>query len=142
MKALTKLNDKTISQLKYKFRNVHYLSKKCRPCTDYIDLYLCNLNKAQRLDIGTTYLTKLSATVLEATRNRIRKSIENIKFIAVISDGSTDASYQEAVIVYVRTCKKRNNQVNFSLVKNVLRGDADDLWGNERWTEKPSNRLQ
>lgn len=127
LKALEKLNEKTISQLKHKFRNVHYLAKKCRPYTDYVDL--CNLNKAQGLDIGTTYLTNHSASefsgfIAEAARNKLRKDIKDCRFLAVISDGSTDASYQEAEIVYVRTCDKGNIKVNFSLIKNVPRGDA------------------
>ena len=44
-KELRKLNEKTISQLCFKFRNVHYIAKKGRPFTDYSEL--CCLNKAQ-----------------------------------------------------------------------------------------------
>lgn len=92
------------------------------------------MNKAQGLDIGTSYLTNKSATVFlgfiaDAARDRIRKSIQDSKFVAVISDGLTDASYQDAEIVYVRTCNKEKIDVNFSFVKNVPRGDAETICG-------------
>jgi hypothetical protein len=55
-KALHNINEKTINQLAYKFRNVHYLSRKGRPFTVYP--LLCELDKAKGLDIGTQYSSK------------------------------------------------------------------------------------
>lgn len=129
-KTLRKLNEKTVAQLCHKFRNVHYLCKKCRPFTDYPEL--CELNETQGLDIGSTYLTSRYAAVFaehiaEAERNRIRKDLEKCLFVSVISDGTTDASFTEAEIVYLRKCHQGKISVYFSFVKNVPRGDAETI---------------
>ena len=88
---------------------------------------LCDLDEAKGLDIGKEYRTDKCAAIFaegiaEAERQRIRQTIEN-----AISDGSTDSSYQEAEIVYVRHCTAGQINVNFSLVKNIPRGDADSI---------------
>lgn len=45
----------------------------------------------------------------------------------MISDGTTDCSYQEAKIVIVRSCNKGKVNVHFSLVKNVPKGDSQTI---------------
>ena len=129
-KALQTLNSKTFNQLNLKFRNVHFLCKYGKPFTDYIQM--CCLDEAKSLDVGNQYRNDKSAIefakfIAEAERDRIRKYIENCNFVSVISDGTTDCSYQEAETVLVRACCKGEINVFFSLVKNVPRGDAETI---------------
>ena len=51
----------------------------------------------------------------------------DVRFISAISDGSTNSSYQEAEIVFIRHCHKGEINVNFSLVKNIPKADADSI---------------
>jgi hypothetical protein len=39
----------------------------------------------------------------------------------------TDSSYQEAEIVFIRHCHNGEINVNFSLVKNIPKADADSI---------------
>ena len=103
---------KAYGQLNQKFRTSHLVSEKGRAFTDY--LHLCDLDEAKGLDIGTTYrMTRLlncSNTVAETERNRIRDSLSNRKFLSVISDGTTDTSFQEAEIGVCPIQLRRINQ--------------------------------
>ena len=131
-KTYKQLTSKTHGQLSLKFRNSHMISMKGRAFTDY--LYLCDLDEAKGLDIGTcsTYRTDKAAKnftyyIAETERNRIRNSLSKSKFISVISDGTTDTSYQEAEIVYVRSCNHGTISVYFSEITNVQKADASTL---------------
>jgi hypothetical protein len=53
--------------------------------------------------------------------------MKDVRFISAISDGSTDSSYQEAEIVFIRHCHNGEINVNFSLVKNIPKADADSI---------------
>ena len=44
------------SKLRYLFRNTHAIVKYNRPITDYV--WLCSLDKAKGIDIGSTYVNK------------------------------------------------------------------------------------
>ena len=126
-KTIRALNQQTVSRLVILFQNVHTIGKKGRPYTDY--LMLCDLDEVKGLDIGKQYRTdkKSSRICFPYCRGRTcknKKTLANSKFVSVISDGSTDSSYQEAEIVYVRTCQAGKITVNFSLVKNIPKGDT------------------
>ena len=87
-----------------KFKTVHYLGKKARPFTDYA--HMCALDESKGLAIGQQYRNDKSAAtfshfIAEAERRKIQKGIDEARFIAGISDGSTDSSFQEAEIVFV-----------------------------------------
>ena len=106
------------------------LSKKGRPYTDFP--MLCDLDESKGLDIGNKYRNNKKAAefatfIAKAENNKIRKQIENVKFIAAISDGSTDSSFQEAEIVFIRHCHQGEIKVNFSLVKNIPKADAESV---------------
>ncbi|WAR15609.1 ZN862-like protein [Mya arenaria] len=129
-KTLQSLNLKTMNQLSLKFRNAHFLCKFGKPYTDYEEL--CKLDEAKSLDVGSQYGNDKAALeftkfIAEAERERIRSHIKTCKFVSVISDGTTDCSFQEAEIVLIRTCSKGDISVFFSLVKNVPRGDAQTV---------------
>ena len=92
----------------------------------------CDLDQAKRLDVGTQYrndksAANFAANIAEAERVRIRRTLKTAKFVAGISDGSTDASYQEAEIVYLRSYQSSEIRVYFSLVKNSPKTDADHI---------------
>ena len=124
------LNQLSIARLVLKFRNAHAICMKGRPYTDY--LMLCDLDQAKGSDIGTQYRTDKAAPefasfIAESERNKIREKISCAKFVAGISDGSTDSSHQEAEIVYCRCCHSGNISVFFSLVKNSPKADAEPI---------------
>ena len=130
VKMVRQLCAKTVGQLCLKFRNSHFVSKKGRAFSDYVTL--CDLDESKGLDVGSTYRNDKSAIVFasciaEAERNKIRNTIDNCKFISIISDGTTDTSFQEAEIVYVRSCCQGKVNVNFSEIKNVQKADAATL---------------
>ncbi|KAJ8038365.1 hypothetical protein HOLleu_15763 [Holothuria leucospilota] len=112
-RALKMLNKQVLSRLALQFRNVHGLCKKGRPYTDYT--LLCDLDEAKGMDIGKQYRTdkkaaEFATSIAEAERERMRKDFSTAKFIAAISDGTTDSSFQETEIVYVRHCQAGKNQ--------------------------------
>ena len=93
---------------------------------------MCDLDEAKGLDIGTTYRNDKAAKlftyfIAETERNRIRDSLSKSKFLYVISDGTTDASFQETEIVYVRSSNEGQINVYFSEVTNVQKADASAL---------------
>ncbi|CAC5404060.1 unnamed protein product [Mytilus coruscus] len=129
-KALRALNQLTVNRLMLKFRNVFALCKKGRPYTDYP--MLCDLDESKGLDIGTQYRTDKKAAefasfIAKAEVAKIAQDMKDVRFISAISDGSTDSSYQEAEIVFVRHCHKGDIKINFSLVKNIPKADADSI---------------
>ncbi|CAC5403614.1 unnamed protein product [Mytilus coruscus] len=129
-KALRALNQLTVNRLMLKFRSVFALCKKGRPYTDYP--MLCGLDESKCLDIGTQYRTDKKAAefasfIAKAEVAKITQDMKDICFISAISDGSTDSSYQEAEIVFVRHCHKGDINIIFALVKNIPKADADSI---------------
>lgn len=95
---------------------MHYLCKKARPYTDYIDL--CSLSESQGQDVGTTYRTNKAATIFaehisENEKMNIRRELHQAKFLSVFSNRMTDCSYQEAEITFIRTCRN-------GVIKSIL----------------------
>jgi hypothetical protein len=104
--------------------------QKRTPFTDYP--MLCDLDESKGLDIGTQYRTDKKAAefahfIAKAENDKIAQGMKDVRFISAISDGSTDSSYQEAEIVFIRHCHNGEINVNFSLVKNIPKADADSI---------------
>ena len=79
--------------------------------------------------IGTQYRTRKYAaefvtSIAVSEKVKIRKKLGDVKFVSAIADGSTDSSYQETEIVYVRHCHSGKVCVNFSMVKNSSKADS------------------
>ena len=129
-KMLQKMTTEAIEEMSLLFRNVHALTRHGRPFTDYT--WLCSLDKAKGLCIGTIYQNNKEATtfchyIAEAERTVAHKEIESVNFVSLISDGVTDSSHTEAEIVYTRYAFKGKVSVKFIGVKNVTKGDSSSI---------------
>ena len=129
-KMLQKMTTEAMEEMSLLFRNVHALACHGRPFTDYT--WLCSLDKAKGLHIGTIYQNNKEATtfchyIAEAERTVTCKEIESVNFVSLISDGATDSSHTEAEIVYTRYAFKGKVSVKFIGVKNVTKGDSSSI---------------
>ena len=126
-RILETLSKDAFDKLSLLFRSVHSLAKHARPFTDFT--WMCELDVAKGLKIGLDYRNDKQAAVFseyiaKAEISKIQKIVEEARFISLISDGSTDSSFTEAEIVYLRFCHMGKIQVHFVAVKNVSKGDS------------------
>ncbi|XP_071486689.1 zinc finger protein 862-like [Diadema antillarum] len=129
-KAIRKMNETVVNRLTHLFRNAHAISKQCRPFTDFV--WLCKLDEAKGIDIGTAYRTDKYAQVFthyiaKAERLKMQKRVEESSFFSVISDGTTDASVTEDEIVYLRHAKDGKIHLEFVAVTGVITADSKSI---------------
>ena len=91
--------------MRYLFRNTHAIVKYNRPITDYV--WLCSLDKAKGIDIGSTYVNKQAPVDFIHCISKCEKTLSmNIfnktPFFAFMMDGTTDISGSEQETIYVR----------------------------------------
>ena len=130
VKCVIQLNKALFAKLSILFKNAHALAKNNRPYTDFE--WLCQLDEAKGVDIGTSYRTdKKAAEFIHAmaqdARNKIKEEFQESNFFSVILDGATDTSSQEAEICYVRLCRKGNIKVFFLGITNVGKANAENI---------------
>jgi hypothetical protein len=53
--------------------------------------------------------------------DKIAQGMKDVRFISAISDGSTDSSYQEAEIVFIRHCHNGEMQIQQFFIRAILR---------------------
>ena len=93
---------------------------------------MCTLDKAKGLDIGKTYHTDKYAAqfvhfISQAQIQNNLSIFETAKFATVISDGSTDSSFCEAEIVFIRFATKGQLYTQFVGVANVAKANAENI---------------
>ena len=69
----------------------------------------------------------LARYVAAAEIECIRKAMSCVKFVSVISCRTRNSGFQEAEIVYIRTCHRGQTSAILSLLQNLNRGDADGV---------------
>ena len=131
-KILTTLTTPTFDRLCRLFRSCHALAKHARPYTDYF--WMCDLDEKKGLDVGTSYRNDKQANefthhIAEVAREKIRDAAQTAKFLAVISDGTTDSAALEAEMVYLRHAHRGTIAVNFAGYVNVERANAPVILG-------------
>ena len=131
-KALRKMTKETIDKMSVLFRNAHALAKNARPFSDF--QWMCALDAAKGLSKNDDNLyrsDKQAATfikfIAEVEQRRIKDTVREVNYISIITDGSTDSSYAEAEIIYIRWCHKGTINVKFLSVKNVEKADAKTI---------------
>ncbi|KAL3886870.1 hypothetical protein ACJMK2_026831 [Sinanodonta woodiana] len=97
------------SRLVHLFRNAHAVAKNNHPLSDYT--WLCEIDKAKQLDIGSTYIHDKAATDFIHSITHTEKQItfnliEYNPVFAFMMDGSTDISGDEQGTIYIRTAMK------------------------------------
>lgn len=60
-RMIKKMKETTIHRLEHLFKKAHAMAKQCWPFTDYV--WLCQLDNAKGLDIGTSYQNNCTAQV-------------------------------------------------------------------------------
>ena len=105
-KCVESMNKSVIDKLTVLFRNAHALSLAGRPFSDFE--WMCQLDTVKGLDIGKTYLNRKRAKeftgYIAKILMNIKNSIDQAKFVSIMSDGSTDSSITEIEIIYTRIC--------------------------------------
>ena len=129
---LNTLNATQFERLGKLYRNVHALCLKARPYTDFV--WIAQLDRAKGLDVGHSYINHQRATefahfIAEATRVPIIEKLKTVKFVSLMSDGSTDTSAQEAELVYSRAGHRGVVTTAFVGVVNIERADASGILG-------------
>ena len=103
-KCLAMYDQHDLPRVELKMRNVHALVKHNRPFTDM--RWLCRLDQAKGLDIGETYTThqkakEMSQVIADLELSSLANKVAG-RFFSLISDGSTDSSFKEEEILYIR----------------------------------------
>jgi hypothetical protein len=124
------MNTAVQSRIAKLFRNAHALAKNCRPYTDFH--WMCKLDNAKGVDIGQTYHNDKAAAkfveyIAKQARSTTAKLIQEGSFLSLISDGSTDTSWQEAEILYARISCKGQVITRFIGIRNLEKADANSI---------------
>jgi hypothetical protein len=128
--ALHQLNQEAHDRLCNLYRNAHALAKHGRPFSDFT--WICSLDIAKGVKVDGQYRNDKQAAIFcgviaQVEVDAIKDEIKNAKFVSAITDGSTDSSYSEAEIFYVRYAIQGKIKVKFIAIKNVKRGDAETI---------------
>ena len=112
------------------FRTCHAIAKHRRPFTDYV--WQCTLDAQNGLGVVNMYRNDKTCkqsvhAIAEVERRHLAHHMESARFLAHISDGTTDASITEAEIVFVRYAVTGVVYTAFAGVENVDKADAASI---------------
>lgn len=98
------MNEKELEKMKFLFHTAYYIAKRNRPFSDFPDL--CNLQKKNGVDLGSTYLNNMQCaffikSISKHISDEIIADFVSCDFFALMSDGTTDISVTETEILYV-----------------------------------------
>jgi hypothetical protein len=124
---LETLNKENVEKLSILFRSAHALALKSRPFTDFA--WMCKLDTTKGLAVGNTYTTdkycrNFVNAIASVEKNRIKETVENVSFLSILCDGSTDRGIIDNEIVYLRMVKNGRVEVKFIGCKQVSKADA------------------
>lgn len=130
-RALLALKEAERSRLNYLFKNAHAVAKQGRPITDYS--WLCKLDKAKQIDIGSTYISEKAAVdfiffIAGRERKKIVELVNGARFFSFIMDGSTDISGTEQESVYVRVSTNGRVEERFLGIGAPISSSSKDLY--------------
>ena len=130
VKAMVQLTNETKEKLNLLFRNVHALIKSNKSFRDF--KWLCQLDDAKGLYPGNTYRTdkaarQIAKTIARVERLKLAEELLHANFISLICDGSTDASFSEQEVLYVRYATGGSVQTKFVGLGSPNVADANGL---------------
>lgn len=90
------------------------------------------MDEAKGLDVGTTYRNYKQAqnfinAIAQVEKNNLAALAGKSKFISIICDGTTDASIQEAEIVFLRFAIDGVVSCHFVSTEHVGKADAESI---------------
>ena len=128
-KALVSPNKNVIEKLEKLFQNAHYLAKQGRPLKYFHSL--CQLDVVEGLLHDEYVNEKLAAVFMDAIGqyeiSKMKKAVQGAKYAGIVTDGSTDSSYTEAEIIYIRYCVEGKIHVKILAIENVPKADASTM---------------
>ncbi|KAG1649403.1 Zinc finger protein 862 [Nymphon striatum] len=125
---LHKANSEKLTLL---FRNTHALAKHRKSFRDY--LWLCELDKVKGLTLGKTYRNETSCRtftkyIAESAKQDLTGQISKTNFFSITSDSSTDSSYTEQEIVFVRFVIGGKIYTEFAGITSPKSPDAEGIF--------------
>ena len=101
----------------------------------FIKHFFIRLDKVKGLDTNVgeaAYETRVSAKIFSkfiaaAEREKIKNIFDGVKFVAILSDGSTDRAVLEQEVAYCRFSVRGNISTHFMKINNVKRPDAKSI---------------
>ena len=91
--SIQKMNRAVFDKLDKLFRNAHAIAKNNRPFSDYVWM-------------ATLACKEFIHSIANMEKDKVTAEMKDVKFITVVSDGSTDMSVSENEIVYLRCCRQ------------------------------------
>ena len=109
----------TFEKMQALFRTAYYLAHNECPFTDFPGLL--ELQYLNSVKVGETYRNdKAAATfvrhIAEIDLGDLRDSINNLDFISIYSDGSTDRSTKEKEVIMVRVIENHYHVITITLL--------------------------
>ncbi|KAG1685114.1 Zinc finger protein 862 [Nymphon striatum] len=125
---LHKANSEKLTLL---FRNTHALAKHRKSFRDY--LWLCELDEVKGLTLGKTYRNETSCRtftkyIAESAKQDLTGQISKTNFFSITSDSSTDSSYTEQEIVFVRFVIGGKIYTEFAGITSPKSPDAEGIF--------------
>ena len=122
-KSSRKADEKNSEVYEKLFNTAYYVASENEPFAKFPKL--CALQTKNGLNFGTNYLNDKGCKMFltsssEVLREDVSKELENVRFISILGDGSTDKGIIEQELVYVRFVDSKG-QIQTKL------GDIDDL---------------
>ena len=107
--SIQKMNRAAFDKLDKLFRNAYAIAKNNRPFSDYV--WMATLDERKGLFLGETYRNEKACkefihSIANMEKDKVTAEMKDVKFITVVSDGSTDVSVSEKEIVYLRCCRQ------------------------------------
>lgn len=95
---------------------------------------LSRLDAQKEVEIGTTYHNRKQAQkfvgyIAQAEREQMIAAFEDVSFMAILSDGSTDSAVMEEEIIYIRYARAGVVQMQFVGIQCVPKANAENIAG-------------
>ena len=129
--SIQKMNRAVFDKLDKLFRNAHAIAKNNRPFSDYV--WMATLDERKGLFLGETYRNEKACkefihSIANMEKDKVTAEMKDVKFITVVSDGSTDVSVSENEIVYLRCCRQGIPKTLFVSMQAVEKADANGIF--------------
>ena len=129
--AIRQLNAQNIQRLNIRFRNAHAVAKLDKSFKDYV--WLCKLDKAKGLDIGTTYENDMAGRtfahyISEVETNNTVLLLKKASFFSITIDGATDSGGMEQESLYMHVCVEGAKEQRFLQFIHPKTTSAQDIF--------------
>ena len=93
---------------------------------------LCQLQQKNRTDLGSNHYSDrtcagLASSIANNIKSELKADTENVHFISILSDGSTDKVIIEEEIVYIHYLLDNNPVTKFAGIKNPNKDDTEGI---------------